>query len=187
MEHGIAENGPVDGQLLKAFDDKGYLVIGPIITKAELAELQEELERLAANADVKADDCAVVETKSYEVRSIYEAHKTNEIIMKVANDPRLVRRSEQILGSQGYIHQNRINYKPGLVGKEFSWHSDFESWHTADGMPEPRTLSISILLTDNYSSNGPLMIMPSSHKTYISVPGATPTTCAFSKRRSSVR
>lgn len=172
--HGSAEDGPMDAQLLKQFDEKGYLHIEQIITKEELAELQAELKRLAANADVKADERTVVEAKSNEVRSIFEVHKTNEIIKKIANDPRLVRRAEQLLGSKVYIHQSRINYKPGFAGKEFSWHSDFESWHAEDGMPEPRALSISILLTDNYSFNGPLMIMPGSHKKYISVPGATP-------------
>lgn len=172
--HGSAEDGPMDAQLLKQFDEKGYLHIEQIITKEELAELQAELKRLAASADIKADERTVVEAKSNEVRSIFEVHKTNEIIKKIANDPRLVRRAEQLLGSKVYIHQSRINYKPGFAGKEFSWHSDFESWHAEDGMPEPRALSISILLTDNYSFNGPLMIMPGSHKKYISVPGATP-------------
>lgn len=174
MVYGSAEDGPMDAQLLKDFDDKGYLVIDQIVTKDELAELQDELKRLAESADVKADDRTVVEPKSNEVRSIFEVHKTNEIIKRIANDPRLVRRAEQILGSQVYIHQSRINYKPGFAGKEFSWHSDFESWHAEDGLPEPRALSISLLLTDNYSFNGPLMIMPGSHREYVSCDGATP-------------
>ncbi|HEY4534733.1 MAG TPA: phytanoyl-CoA dioxygenase family protein, partial [Enteractinococcus sp.] len=95
--HGSAEDGPMDAELLKQFDEKGYLHIEQIITKEELAELQAELKRLAANADVKADERTVVEAKSNEVRSIFEVHKTNEIIKKIANDPRLVRRAEQIL------------------------------------------------------------------------------------------
>ncbi|WP_022869798.1 ectoine hydroxylase [Yaniella halotolerans] len=172
--YGSAEDGPMDTELLKLFDDKGYLVIDQVITQDELAELRAELERLATNTEVKADERTVVEPKSKEVRSIFEVHRTNEIIKKIANDPRLVRRAEQILGTQVYIHQSRINYKPGFAGKEFSWHSDFESWHAEDGMPRPRALSISILLTDNFSFNGPLMIMPGSHKRYISVPGVTP-------------
>src|SRR5699024_4956607 len=42
------------------------------------------------------------------------------------------------------------------------------SWHTEDGLPSPRAANISNSRTDNYSFNGPLMIMPGSHKKYIS-------------------
>ena len=52
--------------------------------------------------------------------------------------------AEQILGSQVYIHQSRVNLKPGFKGKEFYWHSDFETWHIEDGMPRMRALSCSI-------------------------------------------
>ena len=86
----------------------------------------------------------------------------------------MVDRARQILGSEVYIHQSRVNFKPGFDGKEFYWHSDFETWHAEDGMPRMRAVSISISLTDNYSFNGPLMIMPGSHKTYVSCVGETP-------------
>jgi ectoine hydroxylase len=37
-----------------------------------------------------------------------------------------------------------------------------------------RALSASILLTENYEHNGPLMLMPGSHHTYITGSGLTP-------------
>src|SRR3546814_10756649 len=46
---------------------------------------------------------------------------------------------------------SRLNYKPGFKGKEFYWHSDFETWHVEDGMPQMRALSMSILLAENRS------------------------------------
>src|SRR3546814_15569199 len=60
------------------------------------------------------------------------------------------------------------------------WSSDvcssdlFETWHIEDGMPRMRCLSCSILLTDNEPHNGPLMLMPGSHKHYVRCVGATP-------------
>src|SRR5690606_561112 len=56
----------------------------------------------------------------------------------------------------------------------FYWHSDFETWHTADGMPQMRAVSVSINLTENLDSNGSLMIMPGSHRTLVGCVGATP-------------
>lgn len=171
---GSPEDGPLEAADLKHFEDTGYLTIDQLITSEELTLFTEELQRLSHDPEVKADERTVVEAESDEVRSIFDIHRTNEIFRKIANDPRLVDRARQILGTDVYIHQSRINYKPGFVGKEFSWHSDFETWHAEDGMPTPRAVSLSLSLTDNYSFNGPLMIMPGSHKRYISCVGGTP-------------
>lgn len=171
---GSADDGPLAATELKHYEDTGYLTIDQLISPEELTLFTDELHRLSQDPEVKADEATVVEAKSDEVRSIFDIHRTNEIFKKIANDPRLVDRARQILGSDVYIHQSRINYKPGFVGKEFSWHSDFETWHAEDGMPAPRAVSISLSLTDNYSFNGPLMIMPGSHKRYISCVGGTP-------------
>lgn len=171
---GSPEDGPLEAADLKHFEDAGYLTIDQLITSEELTLFTDELHRLSRDPEVKADERTVVEAESDEVRSIFDIHRTNEIFRKIANDSRLVDRARQILGSDVYIHQSRINYKPGFVGKEFSWHSDFETWHAEDGMPTPRAVSLSLSLTDNYSFNGPLMIMPGSHKRYISCVGGTP-------------
>jgi ectoine hydroxylase len=80
----------------------------------------------------------------------------------------------QLLGSDAYIHQSRINFKPGFHGKGFDWHSDFETWHAEDGMPRMRAVSFSIALTDNTPFNGPLMLIPGSHKTFVPCVGRTP-------------
>ncbi|UNK45886.1 ectoine hydroxylase [Arthrobacter sulfonylureivorans] len=171
---GSAESGPMDAATLAGFEEKGYLNIEELISLEEVKAYQAELDRLAADPAVRADERCIVESKSQEVRSIFEVHKISEVFAKIANDPRVVDRARQLLGSDVYIHQSRVNFKPGFEGKEFMWHSDFETWHAEDGLPRMRTVSISISLTDNYSYNGPLMIMPGSHREYISCVGATP-------------
>ncbi len=75
-------------------------------------------------------------------------------------------RARQILGSDVYVHQSRINVKPGFGATGFYWHSDFETWHAEDGLPNMRTVSVSIALTENFDTNGGLMIMPGSHKSF---------------------
>jgi ectoine hydroxylase len=93
---------------------------------------------------------------------------------RLACDAHLVDTARYLLGSEVYVHQSRLNYKPGFYGKEFFWHSDFETWHVEDGLPRMRTLSVSINLTDNLQYNGPLMLVPQSHLRYVSCAGETP-------------
>lgn len=171
---GSAADGPIDAQTLQGFESKGYLSVERLVGPEELDLLRAELARMSQDPGVRADERTVIEVKSRQVRSIFDVHRTSEIFKKIANDPRMVERARQILGSEVYIHQSRVNFKPGFEGKEFSWHSDFETWHAEDGMPTPRAVSISITLRDNYSFNGPLMIMPGSHHRYVSCGGETP-------------
>jgi ectoine hydroxylase len=72
------------------------------------------------------------------------------------------------------VHQSRVNRKPGFVGREFSWHSDFETWHAEDGMPAARAVSVSVALTPNFTTNGSLMLIPGSHRTFVPTCGETP-------------
>jgi ectoine hydroxylase len=171
---GTAEDGPMDAATLAGYDERGYLSVDNLVTPDEVDLFRAELRRLSEDPAVRADERTVVERQSQEVRSIFEVHRTSEVFAKIANDPRVVGRARQLLGSDVYIHQSRVNFKPGFDGKEFYWHSDFETWHAEDGMPRMRAVSISISLTDNYSFNGPLMIMPGSHRTYVSCVGETP-------------
>ncbi|MCW4457215.1 ectoine hydroxylase [Microbacterium sp. MPKO10] len=172
--YGTADDGPMDAETLSGYDRNGYLAIDELISADEVAALKDELKRLSADESVRRDERTIVEAASDEVRSIFEIHKVSDVFAKIANDPRVVGRAKQLLGSDVYIHQSRVNFKPGFEGKEFMWHSDFETWHAEDGLPRMRTVSISISLTDNYSFNGPLMIMPGSHKKYVSCAGETP-------------
>ncbi|MBW7460255.1 ectoine hydroxylase, partial [Paenibacillus sepulcri] len=109
-----------------------------------------------------------------EVRSIFAVHEHNERFKELSANKRLTAIINELLGSQTYIHQSRINFKPGFTGKEFYWHSDFETWHVEDGMPSMRALSCSIALEDNFHFNGPLMVVPGSHKKFVSCVGQTP-------------
>ena len=171
---GTPADGPFEAGELKSFADKGYVLIDQLVDGRELDDLRGELNRLSDDPDVRADERTIIEAKSQDVRSIFDVHLTSEVFGRIARDPRVVGRAKQLLGSDVYIHQSRVNFKPGFEGKEFSWHSDFETWHAEDGMPGPRAVSISISLTDNYSFNGPLMIMPGSHREFISCAGETP-------------
>ncbi|WP_198658972.1 ectoine hydroxylase [Nocardiopsis sp. FIRDI 009] len=171
---GPAEDGPFTAEEISAYDQRGYAQVPSLISAEEVSAYRAELERLSSDRLLREDERVIVEPTSDEVRSIFEVHKISKVFHDLVNDPRLVERARQILGSDVYVHQSRINYKPGFGGGSFYWHSDFETWHAEDGMPRMRATSISISLTENYTYNGALMIMPGSHKTFVSCVGETP-------------
>ncbi|WP_216216598.1 ectoine hydroxylase [Amycolatopsis aidingensis] len=167
-------DGPASKEELAAHEERGFHVQEELLSAAEVRRFQEELRRLSLDPEVRADERTVVEAKSSEVRSIFDVHRISDLVGALARDPRILRRARQILGSDVYIHQSRINYMPGFEGNGFYWHSDFETWHAEDGMPAMRAVSLSVALTGNHPFNGGLMIIPGSHRTFVACPGGTP-------------
>ncbi|CAL9418478.1 ectoine hydroxylase [Streptomyces griseomycini] len=166
--------GPITPADLGAFERDGFLAVDQLISEDEVAVYRDELNRLVTDPEIRADERSIVEPKSKEIRSVFEVHRISEVFARLVRDERVVGRARQILGSDVYVHQSRINVKPGFGASGFYWHSDFETWHAEDGLPRMRTVSVSIALTENYDTNGGLMIMPGSHRTFLGCAGATP-------------
>jgi ectoine hydroxylase len=166
--------GPFTTTELAGFEHDGFLAVDQLVTPDEVAVFRAELDRLMTDPAVRADERSIIEPKSNEIRSVFEVHRISPVFAELVRDARVADRARQILGSDVYVHQSRINVKPGFGASGFYWHSDFETWHAEDGLPRMRTVSVSIALTENHDTNGGLMIMPGSHKTFLGCAGATP-------------
>lgn len=165
---------PVSRAQLSAFDRDGFLVLDDVFDADEVAFMQREAGTLLGDPRGLEAETVITEPGGREVRSIFAIHRQNPCMARLAADSRMAGIASFLLGDDVYIHQSRLNYKPGFHGKEFYWHSDFETWHVEDGMPRMRALSISVLLAENTFNNGPLMLIPGSHRSYLSCLGETP-------------
>ena len=168
------DDAPLSREQVRHYDQQGYLVLKNVFNPAELAALQDETRHLLADQAALAHETVITEPGSREVRSIFAIHEQNPLMARLAADERLAGVASFLLDDEVYVHQSRLNYKPGFTGKEFYWHSDFETWHAEDGMPQMRALSMSVLLADNTPDNGPLMVIPGSHRSFVACVGETP-------------
>lgn len=171
---GDAASGPFTAEELDRHEQRGFTILEDFISSDEVNTFSAELDRLANDSSLDGDPRVIRERATGEIRSIFDVPSLSETIRALTVDPRVIDRARQLLGSDVYLHQTRINYMPGFRGSGFYWHSDFETWHAEDGMPAPRAVSCSIALTQNYPYNGGLMVMPGSHKTFVSCVGETP-------------
>lgn len=169
-----SESAPISMSQAAQFEREGYLVLENLFSDEEIAFLQAEAGTLLADPDALEEETVIAEPGGREVRSIFRIHAQSHVIARLAADERLANVARFLLGDEVYIHQSRLNYKPGFQGKEFYWHSDFETWHVEDGMPRMRALSMSVLLAENTPHNGPLMLIPGSHQTFLTCVGETP-------------
>ncbi|MBW2508114.1 MAG: ectoine hydroxylase [Deltaproteobacteria bacterium] len=166
--------GPLSAAELQRFEADGFIVKKRLFGEGELAQMMDELARLPGRYGERSQEEVVSEPGTGVVRSVFRVHRVSPLFEKLARDPRLADTARQILGSDVYVHQSRVNFKRAFDGRAFPWHSDFETWHMEDGMPRMRALSASVLLTENTPVNGPLMLIRGSHKRYVRCTGETP-------------
>ncbi|MEQ9349773.1 MAG: phytanoyl-CoA dioxygenase family protein, partial [Alphaproteobacteria bacterium] len=152
----------------------GYLVVPDVFSREECSDLLLDVDRMANAPELRAREELIREPGSTAPRSIFSPQRFSDAFDRASRDPRIVDIIRQILASEVYIHHARVNIKQALIGKSFPWHSDFETWHAEDGLPAMRVLSAWIMLTDNTPHNGPLFVIPGSHKTFVSCAGETP-------------
>lgn len=167
-------DGPLSETELAQYERDGFLVFDSFLDQATVRRFREDLRGYEDDESILRSEGTITEPGKQEIRSIFGIHELSDRFDRLTRDPRILAMVRQLLGSEAYIHQSRINFKPGFHGKGFDWHSDFETWHAEDGMPRMRAVSFSIALTDNTPFNGPLMLIPGSHKTFVPCVGRTP-------------
>ncbi|KEF30413.1 Ectoine hydroxylase [Marinobacter nitratireducens] len=166
--------GPLSETDLARYERDGFLVFNGFLDQQSVRQFRDDLRAYEHDDEVLRSEGTITEPGKREIRSIFGVHELSNRFDRLTRDPRILDMVRQLLGSDAYIHQSRINFKPGFHGKGFDWHSDFETWHAEDGMPRMRAVSFSIALTDNTPFNGPLMLIPGSHKRFVPCVGRTP-------------
>ena len=169
---GQEADGPLTDAELQSAADNGFLVRPRTVEENWLPPLREDLQQIGTRAD--ENDPRIIRESSGGIRSVFQPHLFSDLIAEVVTLDTVLPVARQLMGSDVYLHQARINMMPGFTGGGFYWHSDFETWHAEDGMPLMRAVSCSIALTENFAYNGALMVMPGSHRTFYPCVGATP-------------
>jgi ectoine hydroxylase len=146
-------------QQLQEFDELGYLVIPDCFSEQEVAVLRAEAERIYASNREE-----VWRERSGAPRTAFAAHRYNGAFAILGRHPRLIEPIEQFFGEPVYMHQFKINAKAPFDGEVWQWHQDYGTWKREDGMPDARAMNIAVFLDEVLAVNGPLMIIPKSHK-----------------------
>jgi len=171
------QDTPIAVDLIRQYERDGFLVLENVFNAKEVAALKAAADKLRATPDDLTEGALITEPGAIgeaAVRSVFAVHQQSDTFHALAASERLAGLARYLLADDVYIHQSRLNYKPAFRGKEFYWHSDFETWHVEDGMPRMRAVSMSVMLTDNHPQAGPTMFVPGSQNTYVQCVGETP-------------
>src|SRR5262245_38887468 len=149
----------LSAEQLNAFDERGYVFFPNCFSEDEIALLRVEAEHV-----LKLDRPEVWREKSGAPRTAFAAHTFSEVFGLLARHPRLVEPLRQLFGEDVYVHQFKLNAKAAFEGEVWQWHQDYGTWARDDGMPEARAMNIAVFLDEVMPINGPLYLIPKSHK-----------------------
>ena len=150
---------PLTPQQMQQFAEEGYLFLPGCFSEEEVAILRDEAEAIYATNRQE-----VWREKTGAPRTAFAAHTYNEAFRLLGHHPRLIGPVEQVFGEKLYMHQYKINAKAAFEGDVWQWHQDYGTWARDDGMPEPRAMNIAVFMDEVMPINGPLMLVPRSHK-----------------------
>lgn len=150
----------VTTEQFESYRNHGFLLLPDFFSPEEVAILKGELPTVLA----KDTPARVVEKEGDVVRSVYGSHTKNEVFRRLAQHPRLVEPVKEILGGEVYVYQFKINAKSAFDGDVWEWHQDYIFWLKEDGMPTSRVVNALIFLDEVNEFNGPLYLIPGSHR-----------------------
>jgi ectoine hydroxylase len=144
---------------LRDYERDGFLFLPQVFSADEVAIMRGELPHLYAENSPRR----VLEKDGHSVRSLFAPHTSNDVFRRVACDPRVLCKAQQLVRNDVYIYQYKINAKVGFSGDVWAWHQDYIYWWKEDGLPTPAVTSAVVFLDDVTEFNGPMFLIPGSH------------------------
>lgn len=143
---------------VETFKTKGWIVIPRAFDKDEVAVLNQAVDSVTLHEGPE-----VAREPDGAPHVVYGMHLLDDRFSALAHHPCIVETSEQLLGSQIFVHQSRVNVKQ-TGGSLVKWHQDFGTYHRVDGLPDPRGIMVGVFLDDINSCNAPVLGIPGSHE-----------------------
>ena len=145
---------------------QGYLLVPGVFSAEEIGELRRVTDRLVTEArEVSASD-AVYDLAPGNgpgrplVRRIKDPETQDPSFAGAARNDRLLDIVAALLGPAVRFDHGKLNFKPPGGQATVEWHQDWAYYpHTNDDI-----LAVGIMLEDCTPENGPLMVLPGSHR-----------------------
>jgi ectoine hydroxylase-related dioxygenase (phytanoyl-CoA dioxygenase family) len=153
-------------QQVDFYNEQGYVLVEDVIDKTTLAAIHRVIEEVVAGArgKTKHDDVYDLEPThtpdNPRVRRIKKPHLVHPIFDQVVKSEPMLSILRSLLGPNVRLHGSKLNMKSPRYGSPVEWHQDWAFYpHTNDDV-----LAIGVMLDDVAAENGPLLVLPGTHR-----------------------
>jgi ectoine hydroxylase-related dioxygenase (phytanoyl-CoA dioxygenase family) len=148
------------------YRENGYLLVEDLLDretrdrmKAVIADLIAKARGVTKHTDVY--DLEPTHTPERpRVRRIKKPNLVHPVFWEFAKSPKMVAAVTRLLGPNVRLHGSKLNMKDPQYGSPVEWHQDWAFYpHTNDDL-----LAVGVMLDDISLENGPLLVLPGTHK-----------------------
>ncbi len=148
------------------YREQGYLLLENVISPTMLTALRDRIDAfleesrgvVASNEiyDLDGSHCA----NAPRVRRLKDPHLRDPLFRSVCESHAIVDPVAQLLGGTVRFDHSKLNFKHPGASAEIHWHQDWAFYpYTNDDL-----LAVGVLVEDCTPENGPLMVIPGSHR-----------------------
>ena len=148
------------------YNDVGAIVVPDILTEAEVANLRAVTDGFVERARGVTGHTDVYDLEDSHtpdnprVRRIKAAHLHDPAYAALARHPEIIAVLRSLWGADIRFDTAKLNMKCAGFGAPVEWHQDWAFYpHTNDDLA-----AVGVMFDDMAMENGPLMIIPGSHK-----------------------
>ena len=148
------------------YEENGYLVLENRLNAEMIGAVRAEIARLEQQAVgmTEPDDRIDLEDSHRpddpRVRRIKLPHKQSQLFNELLHSDAILAPVRDLIGPDLRLHTTKLNMKSAGYGAAIEWHQDFAFYpHTNDDV-----LAVALIIDDMKLENGPLMVVPGSHK-----------------------
>ena len=151
---------------LKFYQDNGYLLVEDVITNEQLKKLQEITYEFINKSKMVTESNDVYDLdeghcpEQPRLTRIKLPHKQHQYFDEILKKSGVTAVLRDILGANATLLTSKLNAKSPGGGAAVEWHQDWAFYpHTNDNL-----LAFGLMLEDVTIENGPLQVIPGSHK-----------------------
>ncbi len=151
---------------IRQYQDDGYVMVSDVFSTELVQKMRDATDRLVEasrelNASDNVYDLAPAHTaQKPRVRRIKNPIAVDPVFMEALKHPKLIAALQQLLGPNLRVRNTKLNLKEAHVGDPVEWHQDWAFYpHTNQDV-----LAVGVMLDDCELENGPLLVIPGSHK-----------------------
>src|SRR5271167_132829 len=148
-----------------AYDRDGFIVVPDVFSAEDVAELRRVTDEFVSASAMVTDNDSVYDLEDTHsadeprVRRLKAPHAIHPVYMRASRNPKIVELLTDLWGSLRF-DTGKLNIKSAGYGAPIEWHQDWAFYpHTNEDLA-----AVGIMIDDVDMENGPMMVVPGSHK-----------------------
>ena len=156
----------LSAEQIQSYHDNGYLLREGVVDAPTLDKLRATIDGyLEGSREVGASNSVYDLDKSHSaeqprVRRLKDPYDLDPVFRELAASDAILDPVAQLLGGSVRFDHSKLNFKHPGAAAQIQWHQDWAFYpYTNDDL-----LAVGVMIEDCTAENGPLMVIPGSHK-----------------------